>query len=1566
MAFQISDFRAMLGKYNRGSVTIETKKDGSQSLKLVNNHVFWTKKNVVQLKPEDNIKVRTDFYDAIKAYMIGRGVNIADGSDGGKFLEAIRQDLLGDKKADDLGRSDDLARIFDKLDAAMLTGDFKPKSANGAVRLTDRFLMVGSRTDDAAKLKSGGFQLSQADVGGDARRKGILANTLHAARQMLENPGTKDSPLDEKLVKLLASQTKLPQEQVKTYLRTRPESLLAGAERYLDRHLRGMSPSELQELVSAVDRSALAKIAIGKAMEKIHASVVSAKGVSAFTGASRTAAGVLGGSTAISIKDLTSGGELKALLLALDALVADSSVTKTVRMFGVDVTLSVGESGRMDARIGDVSFETFGSPKVMLRTFENALSTSRDADVRHLADIMRTDAYVGAGGNMAEGERRLRNVATAIVNVKSGQGEVELLSLATHDVVTLAEKLLSGEVKPDAVKAEIRKRATSLMYARSTAIMIDGFEKAGQKVKDRVKISEQRADPKPGLNGFAADLFCNADPVVFDKGLEKPGQRIAQTVLSHAETVLKLLANPAEVDQAAVFGDVSAEALTKPLHQVLAVLDGFGVKNAKQLEEVCGNPANFGVFAAVETVIDEATQSAVTDIETLFRNEMGKDVQKVADEMPLWQKTLDEVLDGQKNSPKSAEGRFFKTLMNEYIGRSALQEKRVMLSSLLRTSKTNSSMAEKFGALLKGAGPIFQKLMQGVPENEVPEAMRGVFADMKTNLAPIPENVVKAQLSRIVEESEGHFTSISLEKTLGSASVGQAFLCKTRTRDGLEEMCVVKMLKPDVQNRYAREVDLIRELANKVDPALAKTFESRLETIRQELNFKVEMENVKGGNVYNVQGGVVKSVNMMKGVASSMDVLVLEKAEGDTVDGYLKNEVTAKMDEIRRGCTFRKGFAGTVFGDLYYAKTIGDFNRRRQELTDMVAGLEKRQKLLVELSKRWFDEAMFGSGFFHGDLHSGNIMVTESNVTVIDYGNAMKLTKDEQGGLTTVVCAAAAGDAKRFVSAINALLKLGNGHATKLDDEAFNRKFTGFVEQVFAKGNMGDTDARLAAAINELQAEGEEVPRSIYNFILSQNRLKNSIADMTAKYEEARTLLGQIAAPNVFFNEVGASIPAMRPDSKDAKLVPTLPALVEATKRGCDNEEFASLMKAAEEKLTDELRDARSAFYQDPANAEKVEDVLLPAVQLYKDHTPEFASTLETAVGNYRKGEDQNVKKAAVRVMVESLFAIQRELLEQYKQIPQKLQLQNVGNAISEVISARVAKMGKIEKAGFAFKLGGIIGKLMDAWDDFDNIQARTDEIFHAKGDVCMYFGNSVIPMNFPTPAAEDQCRRRGANINFSAETLSALHTAAKEETKLSEEKMKVFLRELAGNLKRINFEENLAGTNSYANTRNITRDSPQYKSAPDKYEFMNSIMESHHKWLQNLKVSHNDIGASVVHPLMYRGMVMEDGLWECLKGDEKLNALIYDKNFTINSDFVEKELVGANKLTVAELKQLVDLQFTQYVADRGLKVEELKKEQEEQLRQSLSERIEVEFVEELTAMICMAKGCLHAGSLGL
>ncbi|MBR4894460.1 MAG: hypothetical protein IKZ36_04600, partial [Kiritimatiellae bacterium] len=155
-----------------------------------------------------------------------------------------------------------------------------------------------------------------------------------------------------------------------------------------------------------------------------------------------------------------------------------------------------------------------------------------------------------------------------------------------------------------------------------------------------------------------------------------------------------------------------------------------------------------------------------------------------------------------------------------------------------------------------------------------------------------------------------------------------------------------------------------------------------------------------------------------------------------------------------------------------------------------------RQKYLLDLTRKWVHEGLFGNGFYHGDLHAGNIMTDGKGLTVIDFGNATHLNDVERKEVLRMISAALVGWNDMFETSFKALLS-PQGLA---DYNAANKegRLSRDIAEVIKKGVRLDVGARIAAALMVMQRHGIEVPSSVYNFNQCQLRLGDTVDTMNS------------------------------------------------------------------------------------------------------------------------------------------------------------------------------------------------------------------------------------------------------------------------------------------------------------------------------------------------------------------------------------------------------------------------------------------------------------------------------------
>ncbi|MBQ1547926.1 MAG: hypothetical protein IIZ61_05990 [Lachnospiraceae bacterium] len=420
-------------------------------------------------------------------------------------------------------------------------------------------------------------------------------------------------------------------------------------------------------------------------------------------------------------------------------------------------------------------------------------------------------------------------------------------------------------------------------------------------------------------------------------------------------------------------------------------------------------------------------------------------------------------------------------------------------------SKKNNELAGKYlSAILKGAGPLMQKMMQGMPSSSMSPEMQEALKDTKENLLPIPEDVVKAQLIAMVQSSGGKVTHIEVLHSLGAASVGQAFMCKfygPAYPEGKE--MVVKLLRPDVRNKIEREKEVMLKCARETDKTggMYRTYKGTLNKIMEELDFNIEKENTVAGYIYEGKSDFLKTSKICEDIVPSSGYMVLEKIEGETVQSYadkIKKMQKELMSQFR-------GPDGNIVRSLHFSKQK-DYEEARRKLTEQLSMIEKRQQYITDLASQWVEEGVYGSGFYHGDLHEGNIMINDDCATIIDYGNVTQLNPKQREYIMRMMAASAVGGQNQIAvdDFYHCFCKLLSDKST-LSNEENNAKLKETFREIL---NMGDgpvdAAARIAAALIKAQELGFELPASVSGFSNCQQRLANTVDTMKKLAESVR------------------------------------------------------------------------------------------------------------------------------------------------------------------------------------------------------------------------------------------------------------------------------------------------------------------------------------------------------------------------------------------------------------------------------------------------------------------------------
>ena len=576
-------------------------------------------------------------------------------------------------------------------------------------------------------------------------------------------------------------------------------------------------------------------------------------------------------------------------------------------------------------------------------------------------------------------------------------------------------------------------------------------------------------------------------------------------------------------------------------------------------------------------------------------------------------KTLDQIRSDASQADSAAPGQIglFKQVLSGYFTGMGRADKKTIFAAALKYADTfdfrgldekgheaalTKATSKFVGAILKGTSPLMQKMMQGMPKS-VMGKFSEALDDMKSKLAPIPRKIVQAHLLKMIEDTNAAETlkyrqikGIEVMKSLGAASVGEAFLCRIKyteqrlapnPRDPfgdqilrdieLGAFVVVKIMRPDAEERVKREAEVFSEAAKKIGPGMSATWKGQLKQYMTEFDFTNEAKNVNTAlGIYSVARNPmspykaiapsVHSMQLSSIVKTTKNAMVCDLVKGDTVD-RVATKARKDVDEMF-GKIFvidpKTGKPKQVEGEegkktlvVRDDVTFPDIAKAKTNVGKIYANLVKMQKMLIQAGKVWFSEALLASGKFHGDAHAGNLMFTNKGVketdgiTFIDFGNLYELktaaplldasgnqvigkngqpeTVNERVELLRLILGATLRNDGFVLKSVERLLS----PAGKASLDKNRAKAEAAIKAINEKGNFSfHACYRLEAILSELQKLGLELPPQINCFIQSMTRMQNMFAETNA-------LLSEIKAGFGTFKEDGKYMQGVATDPHD-------------------------------------------------------------------------------------------------------------------------------------------------------------------------------------------------------------------------------------------------------------------------------------------------------------------------------------------------------------------------------------------------------------------------------------------------
>jgi hypothetical protein len=193
--------------------------------------------------------------------------------------------------------------------------------------------------------------------------------------------------------------------------------------------------------------------------------------------------------------------------------------------------------------------------------------------------------------------------------------------------------------------------------------------------------------------------------------------------------------------------------------------------------------------------------------------------------------------------------------------------------------------------------------------------------------------------------------------------------------------------------------------------------------------------------------------------------------------------------------------------EVVRALDLDEHSVNRSVARHYVANLLAAQaEALYELTQLWFREGLFESGFFHGNLHSGNVFLAldeedtaferrftgNHRITLIDFGNSGHFSRKQQQGVIEYTAGVARGRADEVLSGLVKTGTILESDRVALQDTVtsiLNNDALTFVEK-----------SDYAATV--CYAEGSGTARSLVSFVRARILLETQLADINRRLDK--------------------------------------------------------------------------------------------------------------------------------------------------------------------------------------------------------------------------------------------------------------------------------------------------------------------------------------------------------------------------------------------------------------------------------------------------------------------------------
>ncbi len=286
------------------------------------------------------------------------------------------------------------------------------------------------------------------------------------------------------------------------------------------------------------------------------------------------------------------------------------------------------------------------------------------------------------------------------------------------------------------------------------------------------------------------------------------------------------------------------------------------------------------------------------------------------------------------------------------------------IGSIKKLTNKSKKPGEKLCDALEGMGTTFIKLGQFLATR--PDIIGEVLADdlvkLQDKLPPFELYESKKILKKEIGENL-YQNIVELSEPIAAASIAQVHIAKIKI-DGEQKEVAVKILRPDIEKHFNEELDALMLFAYIVENLFPKTKRLKL----------------------------IEVVHLLREITNIEMDLRFEAAAANELFENTKHDSGFNVPKIYWNYTSRK---------VLTLDKVSGISIREQELLKK-SGVDL--KILSENLIQHFLKQAVRDGFFHGDMHQGNLFVDQNgNIIPVDFGIMGRLDKNNRKYLAEIL-----------------------------------------------------------------------------------------------------------------------------------------------------------------------------------------------------------------------------------------------------------------------------------------------------------------------------------------------------------------------------------------------------------------------------------------------------------------------------------------------------------------------------------------------------------------------------------